>query len=453
MIGHVIDWCAGNRFLVFTGTLALTAWGVWAMTTTPVDAVPDISDVQVIVSTEWEGRSPDLIEDQVTYPIVSALISTPRVRTVRGFTDFGVSWVYVIFEDGTDIYWARSRVVEYLQGIRGQLPEGANPVIGPDATGVGWVFEYALVDESGRHTLADLRGFQDWNLRYWLAAVPGVAEVASIGGFVKQYQVNLDPNKMAAYDLSVKDVVEAIRASNGDVEGRLLEFAGREYMVRGRGYLRSLADIEEVGLGARADGTPVRVGDVAQVEIGPDLRRGVAELDGEGEVVGGIVIMRFGENALGVIDRVKARLETVQSALPAGVRIVPTYDRSSLIRASIGTLRRTLLEEAVVVSIVVLLFLLHLRSALVPILVLPVAVLASFIPMYYLGVASNIMSLGGLALAIGVLVDASIVIVENAYRRVSESNAPPGEQARLVVDAAKQVGRPIFFSLIIIIVS
>ncbi len=453
MIDRLIDACARNRFLVFLGVLCLAVWGYWAMLRTPLDAVPDISDVQVIVATEWPGRSPDLVEDQVTYPIVSALISTPRVRTTRGFTDFGISYVYVVFEDGTDIYWARSRVLEYLQGIRGQLPEGVTPVLGPDATGVGWVFEYALVDDTGAHTLADLRGYQDWYLRYWLASVPGVADVASIGGFVKQYQVNLDPNRMAAYDLSVKDVVEAIRGSNGEVEGRLLEFAGREYMVRGRGYLRSLADIEQVGLGARADGTPVRVGDVAQVEIGPDLRRGVAELDGEGEVVGGIVVMRFGENALRVIDRVKARLETVQSALPEGVRIVPTYDRSSLIRASIGTLRWTLLEEAAVVSIVILLFLLHLRSALVPILTLPVAVLAAFIPMYYLGVASNIMSLGGLALAIGVLVDAAIVMVENAYRRVSESDAPPAEQARLVVDAAKQVGRPIFFSLAIIIVS
>ncbi len=453
MIERLVDACARNRFLVLLAVLCLAAWGYWAMLRTPLDAIPDISDVQVIVATEWPGRSPDLIEDQVTYPIVSALISTPRVRTTRGFTDFGISYVFVIFEDGTDIYWARSRVLEYLQGIQGQLPEGVTPTLGPDATGVGWVFQYALVDDTGAHTLADLRGYQDWYLRYWLASVPGVAEVASIGGFVKQYQVNLDPNKMAAHDLSVKDVVEAIRASNGDVEGRLLEFAGREYMVRGRGYLRSLADIEQVGLGARADGTPVRVGDVARVEIGPDLRRGVAELDGEGEVVGGIVIMRFGENALGVIDRVKARIEAVQAALPAGVRIVPTYDRSTLIRASIDTLRRTLLEEAVVVSIVVFLFLLHLRSALVPILVLPVAVLASFIPMYYLGVASNIMSLGGLALAIGELVDASIVIVENAYRRVSEGAASAADQARLVVDAAKQVGRPIFFSLVIIIVS
>src|SRR5919109_133349 len=327
MISRIIDWCAGNRFLVFTGVAALTLWGIWAMTRTPLDAVPDISDVQVIVSTEWMGRSPDLIEDQITYPIVSALIASPHVKAVRGFTDFGISYVYVIFQDNTDIYWARSRVVEYLQGIRGRLPEGTNATIGPDATGVGWVFEYAVVDESGQHNLADLRGVQDWFLRYALASVEGVAEVASIGGFVKQYQVNLDPNKLAAYEKSVKDVVQAIRASNNEVEGRLLEFSGREYMVRGRGYLTSTDDIAAVSLGADARGTPVRVGDVADVVLGPDIRRGVAELDGKGEVVGGIVVMRFGENALRVIDRVKAKLQEVQQALPAGVRVVPTYDR------------------------------------------------------------------------------------------------------------------------------
>jgi Cu(I)/Ag(I) efflux system membrane protein CusA/SilA len=455
MISRIIDWCAGNRFLVFTGTVVLALWGIWAMTATPLDAVPDISDVQVIVSTEWMGRSPDIIEDQITYPIVTALLSAPRVRTVRGFTDFGISYVYVIFEDGTDIYWARSRVVEYLQGIRGRLPEGSNPTIGPDATGVGWVFQYALVDETGNRNLAELRGVQDWFLRYSLASVEGVAEVASIGGFVKQYQVNLDPNKLAAYDKSVKDVVHAIRASNNEVEGRLLEFSGREYMVRGRGYLSSLEDIAAVSLGATNQGTPVRVGDVADVQLGPDLRRGVAELDGKGEVVGGIVVMRFGENALRVIDRVKAKLEEVQHALPEGVRIIPTYDRSGLINESIGTLRRTLIEEAIVVSLVILVFLFHVRSALVPILALPIAVVASFIPMYYLDVNSNIMSLGGLALAIGVLVDASIVMVENAYRHVSAPDEPIAyeDQPRVIIGAAQQVARAIFFSLTIIIVS
>ncbi len=467
MIERIIDWCASNRFLVFTGTAVLSVWGIWAITQTPLDAVPDISDVQVIVSTEWMGRSPDLIEDQITYPIVSALVSAPRVKAVRGFTDFGISYVYVVFEDRTDMYWARSRVVEYLQGIRGQLPEGAGPVIGPDATGVGWVFEYALVDETGQHNLAELRGFQDWSLRYWLASVPGVAEVASLGGFVKQYQVNVDPNKLAAYNIALKDVVSAIKASNNDVEGRLLEFSGREYMVRGRGYLKSIGDLEDVSLGADPRGTPIRVGDVAKVRLGPDIRRGVAELDGKGEVVGGIIVMRFGENALRVIDRVKAKLREVQASMPAGVKIVPVYDRSWLIGESIRTLRRTLIEETIVVSLVIIIFLAHFRSALIPILALPIAVVAAFIPMYYLDVSSNIMSLGGLALAIGVLVDASIVMVENAYRHVSESDADASvpaargrttavayeDQPRLILGAAKQVGRAIFFSLTIIIVS
>jgi Cu(I)/Ag(I) efflux system membrane protein CusA/SilA len=453
MIERIIDWCAGNRFLVFTATVILTVWGIWAMTRTPLDAVPDISDVQVIVSTEWMGRSPDLIEDQITYPIVSALISTPKVKAVRGFTDFGISYVYVIFQDGTDMYWARSRVVEYLQGIRGQLPEDINPVIGPDATGVGWVFEYALVDETGEHSLADLRGFQDWHLRYWLASVPGVAEVASIGGFVKQYQVNIDPNKLSAFGIGIKDVIQAIKMSNNDVEGRLLEFSGREYMVRGRGYLTSVGDIEGVSLGASPGGTPVRVRDVAQVRIGPDIRRGVAELDGKGEAVGGIIVMRFGENALNVIEGVKAKLQEVQHSMPPGVKIVPTYDRSWLIGESINTLRHTLIEESIVVSIVIIVFLFHFRSALIPILALPVAVLASFIPMYYLDVTSNIMSLGGLALAIGVLVDASIVMVENAYRHISEEGISYEEQPRAIVQAAKQVARPIFFSLAIIVIS
>jgi Cu(I)/Ag(I) efflux system membrane protein CusA/SilA len=459
MIERWIAWCAANRVVVLCGALGLAVWGAWAMARTPLDAVPDISDVQVIIVTEWDGRSPDLIEDQVTYPIVTSLISTPRVQAVRGFTDFGISYVYVIFEDGTDIYWARSRVVEYLQGIRDRLPAGVTPAIGPDATGVGWVFMYALVDESGRHTLDELRSFQDWYLRYWLAAVPGVAEVASIGGFVKQYQVSLDPNRLAAFGLGTKDVVMAIGRSNNDVEGRLLEFAGREYVVRGRGYLSSIDDIEAIAVGADARGTPVRVRDVARVGLGPALRRGAADLDGKGEVVGGIVVMRFGENALGVIDRVKRRIEEVRASLPPGVELVPTYDRSGLITASIATLRDTLLAEVAVVSLMILLFLLHVRSALIPIVTLPVAVVASFVPMYYLGVSSNIMSLGGIALAIGELVDTSIVMVDNAYRRLSEgtrhdgSPIPREDQPIEVVRAAQQVGRALFFSLAIIIVS
>src|SRR6202162_3553442 len=459
MIERIIDWCASNRFLVFTGSVILTVWGIWAMTQTPLDAVPDISDVQVIVSTEWMGRSPDLIEDQITYPIVSALISTPHVKAVRGFTDFGISYVYVIFQDGTDMYWARSRVVEYLQGIRGQLPEGTNPVIGPDATGVGWVFEYALVDETGQHSLADLRGFQDWHLRYWLASVPGVAEVAGIGGFVKQYQVNIDPNKLAAYNLGVKDVIQAIKMSNNDVEGRLLEFSGREYMVRGRGYLTSLADIEGVSLGADPRGTSIRGRDVAQVRLGPDIRRGVAELDGRGEVVGGIVVMRYGENALNVIDGIKEKIEEIKSSLPEGVRIVPTYDRSDLIKRAISTLREKLIEESIVVALVCIVFLWHIRSSLVAIITLPIAIILSFVPLFLLGQTSNIMSLGGIAIAIGAMIDAAIIMVENGhkalehFREKHNRDPDPGERAELLIGAAKAVGRPLFFSLLVITVS
>jgi Cu(I)/Ag(I) efflux system membrane protein CusA/SilA len=462
MLERIIDACARNRIVVLIGAVVLTLWGAWAMLRTPLDAVPDISDVQVIVSTEWPGRSPDLIEDQVTYPIVSSLVSTPKVRTVRGFTDFGISYVYVIFEDGTDIYWARARVSEYLQGIRGQLPEGISPTLGPDATGVGWVFEYALVDESGRHNLAELRSFQDWQLRYWLGSIEGVAEVASIGGFVKQYQVQLDPSRLFVYGLSPKEVADAIRASNQEVEGRLLEFSGREYMVRGRGYLTSIEDIEQVAVGSDGKGTPIRVRDVAAVRIGPDIRRGIAELDGRGEVVGGIVVMRFGENALRVIDRVKAKLEDVKGSLPEGVEIVTTYDRSGLIRDSIGTLRTALTEEILVVMFVTAIFLFHFRSALIPIITLPIAVLATFVPFYYLGLTANIMSLGGIALAIGELVDASLVMVENAHRRLTEpapdGTPPPDEhdtraRVRTIVAAARQVGRPLFFSILIIVVS
>src|SRR5437667_6752875 len=312
LLERIIEWSARNVFLVLILTVFGIAGGIWALKRTPLDAIPDLSDVQVIVFTDWEGRSPDLVEDQITYPISTRFIAAPKVKFVRGESMFGKSFVYVIFQDGTDIYWARSRVIEYLSSVRGSLPEGVNPVIGPDATGVGWVFEYALVDETGQNDLAELRGFQDWNLRYWLASVPGVAEVASLGGFVKQYQVNVDPNKLAAYNIAIKDVVSAIKGSNNDVEGRLLEFSGREYMVRGRGYLKSIDDIENVSLGATQSGTPVRVRDVAQVRVGPDIRRGVAELDGKGEVVGGIIVMRFGENALGVINRVKAKLRDVQ---------------------------------------------------------------------------------------------------------------------------------------------
>ncbi|MBM4340157.1 MAG: efflux RND transporter permease subunit [Deltaproteobacteria bacterium] len=453
MIEKIIDICAKNRFMVFTVVLLVMVGGVYAIKHIPLDAVPDISDVQVIVYTPWEGRSPDLVEDQVTYPIVSSLISAPKVRTVRGFSDFGFSYVYVVFEDGTDIYWARSRVLEYMQQITGKLPEGANPTLGPDATGVGWVYTYALVDESGKHDLAYLRTLQDWYLRYSLASVEGVAEVASVGGFVKQYQINIDPNRMAAYGISLREVMERVRMSNADVEGRLLEFGGREYMVRGRGYIKSVEDIQKIVVGGRR-GTPILLRDIAQVSLGPEIRRGIVEMDGKGEVVGGIVVMRFGENALNVIDRVKEKIKVVSPGLPEGVKIIPTYDRSELIKLSIENLQKTLLTEIIVVSLVIIVFLLHFRSAFVPIFALPIAVIVSFIPMYLLKLTSNIMSLGGIALSIGVIVDASIVMVENGYRHLSEGTDEDRKNSwSTVVRSCQQVGRGIFFSLIIIIIS
>jgi Cu(I)/Ag(I) efflux system membrane protein CusA/SilA len=454
MIEKTIEYCARNRFLVFIVVFLLMLGGIYAIKGIPLDAVPDISDVQVIVYTTWEGRSPDLVEDQVTYPIVTSLISAPKVKAVRGLTDFGFSYVYVIFEDGTDIYWARSRVLEYMQQITGKLPPGVTPVLGPDATGVGWVFTYALVDETGQHDLAYLRTLHDWYIRYALASVGGVAEVASIGGFVKQYQVNIDPRRMSSFGISIQDVMEKMKRSNNDVEGRLLEFGGREYMVRGRGYIKSVADIQKIVVGTNERGTPILLRDVADVSLGPEIRRGIVELDGKGEVVGGIVVMRFGENALDVIDRVKDKIKEIEPGLPKGVKIVPTYDRSELIQLSIKSLQKTLVEEMVVVSLVIVIFLLHFRSALVPIFALPIAVIASFIPMYFLRITSNIMSLGGIALAIGVLVDASIVMVENAYRKLSEgTEEEKKESTKTVIRAAKQVGRAIFFSLIIIIIS
>ena len=454
MIERIIEVCARNRFLVFVVVVMLALAGVWAWQRVPLDAIPDISDTQVIIYTKWMGRSPDLMEDQVTYPIVTALISAPRVRTVRGLTDFGFSYVYVIFEDGTDLYWARSRVLEYLQKIAGLLPEGVQPTLGPDATGLGWVYEYALVDTTGKYDLAELRTMQDWYLRYALASVEGVAEVASVGGFQKEYQVQVDPTRLSAYGIPLGTVVERIRDSNSDVEGRTIEQAGREYMVRGRGYVRSLHDLESIAVGASTDGTPIRLGDVASVSLGPAIRRGVVELDGKGEVAGGIIVMRDGENALNVIERVKAKLAEVRGGLPPEVQIVPTYDRSELINASIATLRETLFEEVTVVSLVIIVFLLHFRSALVPIIALPIAVIAAFVPMYLFHVTSNIMSLGGIALSIGVVVDASLVMVEGAYRHLSENpEALQTDREGTIIRSAQQVGRPIFFSLMIIIIS
>jgi Cu(I)/Ag(I) efflux system membrane protein CusA/SilA len=484
MIARWIDWCARNRFLVFTGTLLLVLAGIWSLRHIPLDALPDISDVQVIVHTTWEGQPPNIIEDQVTYPIVTTLLAAPYVKAVRAQTMFGDSYVFVVFEDGTDLYWARSRVLEYMQQISGRLPEGVHPVIGPDATGAGWVYEYLVVDHTHQHSLAELRSLQDWFLRYQLETVPGVAEVATIGGFVRQYQVQLDPNRLRAYGIPLSTVIDRVRDSTNEVGGRVLELNGAEFMVRGLGYLRSLADLRNVPV-ATKNGTPVMISDLGTVTFGPDIREGVAEWNGEGETVGGIVVMRDGMNALHVIDGIKKKLTEIKLSLPPGVEVVAGYDRSGLIDESIRTLQRDLLEEAIIVSLVIIIFLFHFRSALIPILTLPIAVIASFIPMYYLHVTSNIMSLGGLALAIGVLVDAAIVMVENGYRHLSEhpyrasstvpewdgANGPvapvlsPGEvtparllpteldRRRILLDAAKQVGPAIFFSLLIIVVS
>jgi Cu(I)/Ag(I) efflux system membrane protein CusA/SilA len=458
MLSRIIEVCARNRFLVFTTVLLLTLAGIWSLQHVPLDALPDISDVQVIVHTAWEGEPPDVIEDQVTYPIVTSLLAAPHVKAVRAQTMFGDSYVYVVFQDGTDLYWARSRVIEYLQQISGRLPQNVHPSIGPDATGAGWVYEYGIVDKSGKNSLADLRSLQDWHLRYALETVPGVAEVASIGGFVRQYQVQLDPNKLLAYGIPLSTVIDKVKMSSNEVGGRVLDLSGAQYMIRGLGYLRSLDDLAMVSVGSK-NGTPILLRDLGTVSFGPDIREGVAEWNGEGETVGGIIVMRQGMNALNVINGVKQKLHEIAPSLPDGVQIMPGYDRSDLIDASIKTLQRDLLEEAVIVSLVIIVFLFHFRSALIAILALPIAVLVSFIPMYWLGVTSNIMSLGGIALAIGVLVDASIVMVENGYRHLSErqeqDSKPVSEPERrtILINAAKQVGPALFFSLLIIVVS
>jgi Cu(I)/Ag(I) efflux system membrane protein CusA/SilA len=458
MISRIIDICARNRFLVFTCVAMLTLAGIWSLGHVPLDALPDISDVQVIVHTAWAGEPPDLIEDQVTYPIVTSLLGAPHVKAVRAQTMFGDSYVFVVFEDGTDLYWARSRVLEYLQQLGSRLPAVVHPVLGPDATGAGWVFEYALLDKGGNQSLADLRSLQDWHLRYALETVPGVAEVASIGGFVRQYQVKLDPDKLLAYGIPLSSVIDRVKASTNEVGGRVLDLSGAEYMIRGLGYLRSTDDLANVAVGSK-NGTPVSIRDLGTVSFGPDIREGVAEWNGQGETVGGIVVMRQGMNALKVIEGVKRKFKEIAPSLPPGVQIVSGYDRSGLIEKSIATLQRDLLEEAIIVSLVILLFLLHFRSALIAIVALPIAVLISFIPIYLLGVSANIMSLGGLALAIGVLVDAAIVMVENGYRHLSERQerdaAPVSEPERreILIRAAKQVGPALFFSLLIIVLS
>ncbi len=485
VIGRVIGASARNPLLTILVVGALAAWGWLSLRRAPLDAIPDLSDAQVIIFTEWMGRSPDLVEDQITYPISTSLIAAPGVKYVRGQSMFGMSFVYVIFDDGTDIYWARSRVLEYLNEAQARLPDGVNPVLGPDATGVGWVFEYALVDKTGKHDLAQLRSIQDWNIRYALESVPGVAEVASVGGFEKQYQIAIDPTKLRAFGVTLQDVMMAVRRSNEDVGGQVIEIAGHEHVIRGRGYVKSIRDLELIPIklggampagdgmtagdrttggdamtgglpgAARSGGAPVYVKDVGYVSVGPDIRRGLAELDGKGEVTGGIVIMRYGENALDVIDAVKARIAEVEKTLPEGVDIVVTYDRSGLIRASIETLKHTLIEEMIVVSIIIFIFLLHVRSALIPILTVPLGILLAFIPMYFQGLTANIMSLGGIVVAIGAMVDASIIIIDNIHKKLEdwEHAGRPGDRTSVIVAAMQEVGPSIFFSLLVITVS
>ncbi len=462
-IERLIRYCALNPLLTLLIILAAAFWGYRSLENTSLDAIPDLSDVQVIIYTEWTGRSPDLVEDQITYPLTTTLLAAPNVEFVRGQSFMGLSFVYVIFKDGTDIYWARSRVLEYLNSAVAKLPDGVRPTLGPDATGVGWVFQYALVDKTGNTSLADLRSLQDFTLRYWLESVEGVAEVASVGGFVKEYQVNIDPNKLAASGIPLQKVAQAIRRSNNDVGGRVLEISGHEHFIRGRGYIKSLKDIETISLGVSKRGTPITVRDVAKVSMGPAMRRGIAELNGEGETVGGIVIMRYGEDALAVIERVKKRIKEASAGLPKGVEVITTYDRSVLIKNAIDTLKTTLTEEMIVVSLVIMIFLLHFRSALIAILTIPIAILLSFIPMAEQHLTANIMSLGGIAVAIGAMVDASIVIIENIHKRLEAANLGGDENAGdsatntkrrdVIIQAMQEVGPSIFFSLLIITVS
>ncbi len=454
MIDRIIELSARNKYLVIVLTLVAIAGAVHWMQSVPLDAIPDLSDTQVIIYSRWD-RSPDIIEDQVTYPIVTAMLGAPKVKAIRGFSDFGFSYVYVIFEDGTDLYWARSRTIEYLSKILPKLPEGVRTEMGPDATSVGWVYQYALVDKSGQNDLAQLRTLQDWHLRYQLQSLPGVAEVASVGGFQKQYQVNLDPDKLLAYGVPISTVVRAIREGNNDVGGRLVELSGAEYMVRGRGYAKSIRDIEKIVVAADKQGTPILVKNLGSVALGPEIRRGIADLDGEGDAVGGIVIMRAGENALNVIGRVKEKLEEIRPSLPKGVEIITTYDRSTLIRHSIDTLKEELLLEIIIVSLVILVFLWHFPSAIIPILTIPVSVVLVFIPIYFIGLTSNIMSLSGIAISIGVLVDGAIVEVENAYKRLEEWNlgGRQGDFHEVRLRALKEVGPAVFFSLLVIAVA
>lgn len=454
MIDRIVDLSINNRLIIFTLIAAACIAGWWSMNRVALDAIPDLSDTQVIVYSRWD-RSPDIIEDQVTYPVVTAMLGAPGVKAVRGFSDFGYSYVYVIFEEGTDIYWARSRTLEYLSGVLSQLPPGVQTELGPDATGLGWIFQYALVDESGKHSLADLRSCQDWMVRYHLKSVSGVAEVAAIGGFSRQYQVNVDPNLLQAYNLPISRVVDAVRGGNSEASGRMIEFGGTEYMVRGHGYAKSVSDFENILLATSDSGTPIRIKDVGQVVLGPDLRRGVTDLDGTGEVVSGIVVMRQGQNALDVIDRVKAKIREIEPGLPAGVKLVPIYDRSGLILRAIDNLKSTLVEIIITVALVILLFLRHIPSAIIPMITIPIAVLLAFIPFRLLGLTANIMSLGGIAIAIGAMVDAAIVVVEQTHKKLEEweQQGRKEDYRTVVVNAVKQVAGPSFFAMLVMAVS
>jgi Cu(I)/Ag(I) efflux system membrane protein CusA/SilA len=460
MIAKLIRWSIANRFLVLLATLVIAAWGIWSLARTPLDAIPDLSDVQVIIRTSYPGQAPQIVENQVTYPLTTTMLSVPGAKTVRGYSFFGDSFVYILFEDGTDPYWARSRVLEYLNQVQSRLPPQAKTALGPDATGVGWIYEYALVDRTGKLDLSQLRAYQDWFLKFELKTVPNVSEVASIGGMVRQYQIVLDPDKLRAYNIPHGKVIEAVQKANQESGGSVLELGEAEYMVRASGYLQSLDDFRKIPLSATDAGVSVRLGDVAHIQIGPEMRRGIADLNGEGEVAGGVIIMRSGKNALETIDAVKAKLEKLKSSLPPGVEIIPTYDRSNLIKRAVTNLEHKLIEEFIVVALVCAIFLFHIRSALVAIVSLPLGILAAYIVMYYQGVNANIMSLGGIAIAIGAMVDAAVVMIENAHKHIEAWNhRHPGEQLtgnehwRVIGDAAAEVGPALFFSLLIIVLS